>query len=375
MKLPSIALVVPTHGRADLVEELMISLDVARKNLQELGGKAEIILVDSSDRPDALRIAELCALHAITLLRGPNNVRQKRNMGISASAAELIVFTDSDCRVDPDFLTGHASAAAHSLEDVAGFIGVTRFYGEQTWAWRAAFASPFLDSFTFAERYPRVEWGPFTNLSIRRRVFAEVGGFVDHWNYRLGADDVEFGRRITRNGAIIQAIPEVTVWHSRATWSRWCNVLSRANRWGATDAPLRLCQPREHLKPRLTGPIGAVILALPISMVSASLRRSTVPLLGVPIGFVVATAIDSLERRKPQPDAILGSLLRSIFEGRAAIECARVGRPIAGISEIAPDSRARKQDRLGRHIRSASAVIGGLTPLYILCWRRARHEQ
>lgn len=372
MKLPSIALVVPTHGRADLIEELLLSLDEAQQRLTEWGGHAEVILVDSSEPADAQLIAESCARHGATLLSGPNSVRRKRNIGVNASDAELIVFTDSDCRVDPQFLAGHALAAANSSEDIAGFIGVTRFYGEQTWAWRAAAASPFLDSFTFAERYPRVEWGPFTNLSVRRRVFDAVGGFVEGWNYRLGADDVEFGRRITRDGSVIQAIPQVTVWHSRVTWSRWRNVLSRANRWGATDAPLRLSQPYEHLKPRLAGPVGAVLMALPVSLLTVALSRSARPLVGIPLGFLVATGIDSLERRQPQPDAVLGSLLRSIFEGRAALECARAGRPLAGISEIAPDARARQQDRLGRRVRFGAALAGGLTPALLTSWRRTR---
>lgn len=360
MTLPSVAVVTPTHGRVDLVIELLDSLISARQRYRDAGGVSHVVIVDSSDDEDARRIREACAGRDALFVAGPTSVRAKRNIGVRTTDADLIVFTDSDCRVNDDFLTGHGLLARDAAEHVAGFVGLTEFYGEETWAWRAAAASPFLDSFSFAQRYPQVEWAPFTNMSVRRSVYDEIGGFIEDWDFRLGADDVEFGRRITRDGRVLVSAPTSLVWHSRSTWSRWENVLERAKRWGWMDVPLRQAQPREHLHVWLRGVPGALVLAVPGLVVALAGRRPLAATGALLAGAAIGLLVDSLERPARQPDAALGALLRAVFEGAAWVHGLVDGDPLLGISEIAPDPRARRQDVRGRSIRTAAAVAGGV---------------
>lgn len=363
MNPPSIVVVTPTHGRVNLVVELLESLVPARVKYREAGGHSQVVIVDSSEPDDARRIEQACTEHDAIFIAGPTSVRKKRNIGVRAVDSELVVFTDSDCRVGEDFVTGHGLRALGAPNDIVGFAGITKFYGEETLAWRAAAASSFLDSFSFAAKYPQVEWAPFTNLSVRRVVFDEVGGFVEDWEFRLGADDVEFGRRITRGGRRIVSAPESMVWHSRTTWSRWRNVTERALRWGWMDVPLRQAQPREHLSAWVRGVPGALVVTLPVAALALVFRRPTAAVASLLTSAGASLAVDSIERRVRQPDAIMGAGLRALFEGAALVHAIRIGDPLLGISEIVPDTRAMQQDRTGRMIRTAAAIAGAFSGL------------
>ncbi len=111
-----------------------------------------------------------------------------RNAGIAASQGDVLVFTDSDCEVLPDWLT----QIDHTLQDdtidgVMGFSAgapTTRVAALEQLMYEAN-----IGAFTSQERLKRVDT---RNLAIRRHVLSKIGQFQPDLKY---GGDMEFGAR------------------------------------------------------------------------------------------------------------------------------------------------------------------------------------
>ena len=267
----------PCHGRADLVTKLLTSL-VAAQDTVALDAVVKICLIDSTpeDSTSARQIQADCASCGAVYLRGPESVRAKRNAAARYAinqGADILFFTDSDCEVTRDIFTEHLSCflqteAPFTHRPIGAVTGVTRFVGTESGAYRAAARTPFLDSFSFAERMPEAPFAPCTNLSVRAIVFEQVGGFPEGWQYRLGGDDTELGRRINNAGHAIASAPRGVVYHSTSTWSSWTAVMERAWRWGRMDIPVRQAEPRQNIQWIGPMPLQVALLALPLSLLA-----------------------------------------------------------------------------------------------------------
>lgn len=266
--------ITPCHGRADLTRALLDSLAAASAALPP-HIRLTPLLIDSTAEgsPAARQIEADCLAAGGVYLRGPESVRAKRNQAARhaiAAGAAILFFTDSDCSVTPETLHEHLTAydlpaSPFTQRPVGGAIGVTRFVGAESGAYRAAARTPFLDAFSFAERMPEAPFAPCTNLSVRAEVFSAVGGFPEGWQYRLGGDDTELGRRINNGGYAIVSRPRAVVYHSTSTWSRWPAVIERSWRWGRTDIPVRLAEPPGNMQWLGPLPLQTGALLLPVA--------------------------------------------------------------------------------------------------------------
>ena len=102
------SVVIPVHGRAELLARLLGSLREAETGASQV----EIVVVDSSGDAEALVIREACASLGAAWLAGPKNVRRKRNLGAGATTAPWLLFLDSDCTASPALFGAYEAAIA-----------------------------------------------------------------------------------------------------------------------------------------------------------------------------------------------------------------------------------------------------------------------
>jgi len=226
--------VVPTNGRENLLMKLLVSL----RKADVVGGvPLEIIIIDDTKYPGNLTIKKICIEHDATYLEGSSSVREKRNLGIANARGEFVFFIDSDCEASVSLFKEHYSTILNSNHSAC--IGVTRFVGKQSFIWKVISNSKFLESFNFPvilkERVKSAPWGPTTNLSVRKRVLDEIGGFETNLPFKLGADDADLGLRINSSGYTIGMNEKAIVYHSNETWNSWLRIIKRVFRWGRMD--------------------------------------------------------------------------------------------------------------------------------------------
>jgi len=230
--LTAFSVVIPTFGRQPYVAALLASLQVARAHYK---GPTEVIVVDSTPSPGFQVIAEACALLDARYFPGQQSVRWKRNFGVEQARFPVILFIDSDCEVGLEIFQAHHEVYAAPPPKLGGVYGVTHFTGQRTFLWRVLELTSFIDVFTFAERYPYVQWAIGNNISYYREVFLRVGGFDDTFPFRLGGDDLDLGLRISSAGYLIKTAPKAQTTHTRDTWNSVQAIWDRAQRWGRME--------------------------------------------------------------------------------------------------------------------------------------------
>ncbi|MBK9049375.1 MAG: glycosyltransferase [Chloroflexi bacterium] len=144
----------------------------------------------------------------------PVNSAIARNLGIKAAQHDLLLFLDSDCLPQPDWLAHHLQAQTEGHAVVGGGVLPE---GETYWSLSYNLAI-FHEYFSTnpARLYPYL---PTLNLSVQRHVIAQVGGL----NPDLPrAHDIEWTVRMRRAGFDLYFWPAAAVYHqhNRTTFAR-----------------------------------------------------------------------------------------------------------------------------------------------------------
>jgi cellulose synthase/poly-beta-1,6-N-acetylglucosamine synthase-like glycosyltransferase len=110
-----------------------------------------------------------------------------RNKGITVAKGELIVFSDADCVVAPDWLSNYIKYVAENHSDiVAGHVEITT--GSEANLYETYDRCKFDQSFFFRE----FNFGATANLLVRRNVFKKIGAFDGRL---MSSGDLEFCQR------------------------------------------------------------------------------------------------------------------------------------------------------------------------------------
>lgn len=191
-----ISLVIPTHGRRDLLRAGLDSLAV-----QEGAPRFEVLVID--DGADAALgewVASLeYALDIRVLHHEVNRGRSAtRNTGIRAARGRAIVFLDGDMRVVPGFVAAHAAAHVDSDDTVAlGNILTAPEVG------RSAFVD-YIDSRGVKKVRPGEvipsRYFMTGNSSVATPLLERAGGFDEEFG-EYGGEDTEMGYRLASHGA------------------------------------------------------------------------------------------------------------------------------------------------------------------------------
>ena len=206
------SVIVPVYNRPDEVDELLRSLSAQTYKDMEV-----IIVEDGSTKPceDIVRrhAAELRLRYYKKENGGPGPAR---NCGARHSAADYLIFLDSDCILPQGFLEAVDEELDREACDAWG--GPDRAHESFTPLQKAINYSMTSFLTTGGIRGKKKHLGgkfyPRTfNMGIRSSLFRQLGGFS---SMRFG-EDIDLGLRIYQCGARCRLFPEAWVWHRRRT--------------------------------------------------------------------------------------------------------------------------------------------------------------
>jgi len=197
---PSISVVVPSYQSCKDIEQCLQSV-----LHQSIDMDYEIIVVDSSPEDISWRIHQRFSQVRVVHLKQRTLPGRARTIGASLAKGEVILFTDTDCLVDPmwieNLLRFHQKGylvVGGSVENGTpkNIVGTTEYLLE------------------FNEMNPWVQGGevkalPSCNLSVHRRVFQDLGYFPDF----MKGEDTIFCDRFIRSGGKIYFSPKAKIVH------------------------------------------------------------------------------------------------------------------------------------------------------------------
>lgn len=201
---PSISVIVCTYrGSATLVECLdsLSALDYL---------EVELLLVnDGSDTRVSQLVAEYEAVREIPIPH--SGLSAARNVGAAEATGEILVYTDDDCIVEPDWLRWMALPFLRS--ESVGCAGGPNIPPEPENARQAVIAAAPGGPTHVLLTDTEAEHLPGCNLAVRKDVFEEVGGFNPI--FRTAGDDVDFCWRVLEAGYELGFHAAAFVWHHR----------------------------------------------------------------------------------------------------------------------------------------------------------------
>jgi glycosyltransferase involved in cell wall biosynthesis len=219
----SASVLICTFNRADLLREMLESLQTIRT-----ARAWDVIVVDNNSTDHTRAIAERFAATFPVPLVYVFEARQGKshalNTGIQVSRGEIIVFTDDDVRVGPQWLD--AACATLDEQPEVDYTGgpVRPIWGATPPVWldqrrgdlwgTLAILDYGSAEFVFEERQ-RVPLG--ANMAVRRRLIDRIGGFDPSLGRRgrslLGQEQAEFFARGRENGARGVYVPTMELFH------------------------------------------------------------------------------------------------------------------------------------------------------------------
>lgn len=228
---PDISVVICSHNGARVLPTVLASL--GRQSLAD--DRFEVVVVDDGSDDATARIAKEWGARVISL--SPNRgLAAARNAGVTASAAEIVAFTDDDCDVDPGWL----ATLVQSFTDpaVSGVSGRVVPVGREGFVlrylrWRNPLAPLgeellassglvrrlgfYLSGLVHGERPLSAGDRLFSvvgaNMAFRRDLIYELGGFDEA--FRFGGEEEDLCRRAhtLAGGACLVYQPSATVMH------------------------------------------------------------------------------------------------------------------------------------------------------------------
>lgn len=244
---PTVSVIVPTHDRRDLLEQLLASLERQTHPIADM----EIVVCADDCRDDTLSMLRGRSDLPVKVLELPGvGPAAARNAGAAAAGAQLLIFLDDDVRPMPGLVEAHVEA--HRENPGCVVLGP---YPPAPWPSRSLARLMHRHWWTqhFADvaepghrmRYRDVLTG---NLSVTAQLWHEIGGLDE----RLRAhEDYEFGIRLIQAGIPIVFAPRALGLHHEHETKSLDGALLRAREEGRAEALIALEHPEVRAALRL----------------------------------------------------------------------------------------------------------------------------
>ncbi len=169
----------------------------------------EVIIVDDGSQDSTAQIA--MDFPEFRLIRQPNKgLSVARNVGMQAARGDIIAYTDSDCVVDPDWLTLMLRAMEDGRFDGCG--GPNYAPHENEWVAACVAASPGAPCHVLTAD-DQAEHLAGCNMVFRKAALLAIGGFDRQ--FTSAGDDVDICWRLLDAGYSLGFSPAAFVWHFR----------------------------------------------------------------------------------------------------------------------------------------------------------------
>jgi len=229
VKLPMVSVVICSYNGASTVETCLRSMEKIRYP------DYEVVFVDDGSTDHTQEI----------LAKFPwvRNIRQKnmglshaRNVGMNAARGEVVVYTDSDCEADEDWLYYLALSLVRSNH--GGMGGPNLIPDEGSWVADCVGLSPGGPTHVMVDDRT-AEHVPGCNMAFYTSVLKQVNGFDPQ--YRKAGDDVDVIWRIQNLNQSIGFSPAAQVWHYRRNTVK--AYLKQQRGYGEAEALLKYKHP------------------------------------------------------------------------------------------------------------------------------------
>ncbi|MCZ7602517.1 MAG: glycosyltransferase [Melioribacteraceae bacterium] len=210
------SVIVPTYNRSNEINELLNSL--VNQTLDD--SLFEVIIVDdgSTDNTDKVvnNVIDNSSINLRFLKQDHKGPGEARNLGMKEANGEYLLFIDSDCIADENWLTAYKIALEEKKLKPAGFGGPDKVLPTFSPVQKAIDYS--MTSFIttggirghskkgISKYYPRS-----FNMGVRKDVYEKIGGMG---KLRHG-QDIEFSHRILSTGESVIKVDNAVVYHKR----------------------------------------------------------------------------------------------------------------------------------------------------------------
>jgi GT2 family glycosyltransferase len=221
---PFISIIIITRNRARILVDCLDHL------AQQSYGDFEIIVVDSSNNEDTKKLVKSYpALIYHSIWDGRNNMPAARNAGISCARGDIVAFIDDDSMVFPNWLEN--IVLGYINEKIGGVGGSTideRLKIDPNDK-RVGLIYPdgmSIPNFNVDLLEPfYVDWFVGCNMSYRRSVLVDLGGFDGKYGGDNSYEEVDMATRVRTAGFDLLFVPAAKVVHIRVP--RDAGVVSR----------------------------------------------------------------------------------------------------------------------------------------------------
>jgi GT2 family glycosyltransferase len=275
----AVSVVVASHARHLRLRWLLNALEE-----QTLSERWEVVVVHDYDRATAERVierhplSEAGRLRQIAITPGSGSPARQRNLGWRAAAAELVAFTDDDCRPEPTWLERLVAIARRAPGEVVQ--GATRPDPLE----HGVGAAPHVRSLVVDPVGP---YAQCANILYPRALLERLDGFDER---AIAGEDVGLSLRARAAGSTVVGAPDAIVNHSVESHTlpgivrqnlKWRHLayLARRHPEFRREFPLGIFWDDEHLwtTTALVGLLGArrnrMALALVVPYVVRGSRR------------------------------------------------------------------------------------------------------
>lgn len=222
MQAPSISLIIPTHNRREMMDDLLRSIAGLSKKPEEV-----MVVDDGSATP--YQAPSLPGLDVRVLRHdSPTGPGKARNTGVHASTGDILLFTDDDCIACDGWIESMTERLASGRESgLGGCGGSVRAFGKDLF-------SRYYDFHRILEPRPhdranprRIPYLVTANCGVWRHAFMRAGGF-DGRIPTAGGEDAAFSMRMAKMNYYFEHVAEARVLHRyRPSLSDFCKTFYR----------------------------------------------------------------------------------------------------------------------------------------------------
>lgn len=202
-----VSIVIPAYNAERTMGDCLKALSE-----QDFKGDYEVIVVDDGSTDSTPDIAS--GFQNVRLIRQENaGPAAARNNGAKEAKGDIILFTDSDCVPEGDWM----SQMMRSFEGDPGISGVKGRYRTRQKELIARFVQlEYEDKYDYMERHKYIDFIDTYSAGFKKDVFLQMQGYDSEFPVAC-AEDIELSYRMSRQGHRMVFNPRAVVYHIHPT--------------------------------------------------------------------------------------------------------------------------------------------------------------